>query len=269
MSRELTLNLGLLTVLGGYLFLRRKHKVTSPTRSLSDLSRKRRETVLRQIGNFYELPDYSDLKLLFKEMEGNRGFRTRFYGYLVGNDIYQLLNEEFVDELASLLAHLSRDCESDGPIVEICAGDGKLTYHLREGGLNIVATDDYSDRKIKRDESHVGELDYMRALEKYNPRIVVCSWLPYRSKLGKDVINYPSVKYLVTIGEGHGGTSGDGSIYSIADSLDPVRMRGGLTRRIDRYLSRKRIKKVNRYALCRSDTDIRSPNSLVEVFQKK
>ncbi len=111
--------------------------------------------------------------------------------------IHNMYNAEFVDALASELEKIG-----EFPIVEVCAGSGKLAYHLRERGINVLATDDYSWNQIKRDEKFVEKLSHKEALEKYKPKVVIAAWIHfYDSQIGKDILNYPTVNYFINIGE--------------------------------------------------------------------
>ncbi|MBU90784.1 hypothetical protein CMO94_04530 [Candidatus Woesearchaeota archaeon] len=96
---------------------------------------------------------------------------------------------------------------ADIPMIEICAGRGKLSYQLRKHGIDIVATDNYS-QKMDRDESLVERVESHReALEKYTPRLVVASWIPRNPELGDDVLHFPTVDYFIDIGERRSGST--------------------------------------------------------------
>lgn len=92
-------------------------------------------------------------------------------GWFSWNGINTILTQEFVDELQK---EMQRRRLADIPMIEICAGKGKLSYHLRKLGIDIIATDDYS-QKMERDESLVERLNHEEALEKYKPRLVIAS----------------------------------------------------------------------------------------------
>ena len=124
--------------------------------------------------------------------------------FCMGNEIHEVYNAEFIDALAEEIRRLGN---IKTPIVEVCAGDGKLSYHLRKKGIEVIATDDYSFG-ISNDETLVEKLSSYEALKKYNPEIVIGAWLPYKAvEMGLGVIDFPSVKYFFDIGEGAGGAS--------------------------------------------------------------
>ena len=91
----------------------------------------------------------------------------RVFPFLDENNIFQILNEEFISSLAKFLIKLNGFYKDKSPIVEIGAGNGKLSYHLKKNGVNIIPTDNHS-WKIKTGIA-VENLGHMWALKKYNP----------------------------------------------------------------------------------------------------
>jgi hypothetical protein len=117
--------------------------------------------------------------------------------------IFQFYSKEFIKTLAESIKKL------DGKtIIEIGAGDGLLSYFLQQEGINITPTDDHSRNDIKHPE-RVKKLSHKEALEKYNPEVVVISWEELNYDYSVEVLNHPSVKYLVWIGERGGCTGSD------------------------------------------------------------
>jgi len=117
------------------------------------------------------------------------------------NNIYMIYTKEFIDELARKISLIN-----NSPIIEICAGNGKLSHQLRKRGIDIAATDDYS-WGMHRNETLVERISHRDALQKYNPKIVVASWIPYKSRVGFDVLDFPSTKYFIDIGESMGNST--------------------------------------------------------------
>jgi|TARA_Y100000310_G_C20588586_1_gene766746 hypothetical protein len=125
-------------------------------------------------------------------------------GFFKGKGVNSILTEEFIEELYREMR--SRRL-ADIPMIEICAGRGKLSYQLRKHGIDIVATDNYS-QKMDRDESLVERVESHReALEKYTPRLVVASWIPRNPEIGDDVLHFPTVDYFIDIGERRSGST--------------------------------------------------------------
>lgn len=137
-------------------------------------------------------------------------FRERGY--------WTVLNRDFVDSLYSDIARLGTVAL---PIVEICAGRGRLAYHLRQKGLEVVATDSYSSMHSYRyNEGLVERLDHQEALVKYKPQVVIGSWLPpgppngEGDEIANSVLRFPTVDYLFLIGEGiDGNATGGPTLY--------------------------------------------------------
>ena len=122
-------------------------------------------------------------------------------------EIFQFFSEEFIEHVVESIKKLNAH-----KIIEIGAGDGYLSLFLKERGIDIIATDDYSRPYIDR-QPHVEKLDHKSALEKYNPDLVVISWEEYKGTYSIDVLEYPSVKCLLWIGEEPGGCTGSKELW--------------------------------------------------------
>ncbi len=107
--------------------------------------------------------------------------------------MYQIVHKEMVDAIYELLSMLKTNC-----LVEIAAGNGKLAYWLQQSGLEIIATDNNSMGITKADFVEK-PVDHMKALEKYNPDVVLLCW-PLPNSIALDILDYPSVRYLVHLG---------------------------------------------------------------------
>ena len=119
--------------------------------------------------------------------------------------IYCFYSRAFVKVLAELAA--------DRPILEIAAGDGTLTRFLREQGVNVRATDDYSwSHHVEFDQS-VERMSAAKALRTYAPAVVVCSWPPPDNEFERAVFATPSVDLYVAIVSGTRGNAGAWHAY--------------------------------------------------------
>ena len=98
--------------------------------------------------------------------------RESLNGYLYRNFIHHIYTSEFVDDLAERILTIN----SLKPVVEIGAGNGKLSHLLRDRGVNIKPID------IVSKTDFVEELDGVSAINKYSPNIILTSWLPTRDK---------------------------------------------------------------------------------------
>ena len=93
---------------------------------------------------------------------------------------------EFVDGLSKIIKQLTTE-----KVVEVCAGKGKLSYHLQKQGINITPID-------KEPQSDMVERFYhMLAIEVHKPKLVIGAWLyPEGYKQEHSVWN-DIVKYYV------------------------------------------------------------------------
>jgi hypothetical protein len=124
--------------------------------------------------------------------------------------IYCFYSRELVRGLRELIG-------ARGPCVEIAAGDGTLSRFLRAEGVDVVATDDYSWQKTRREQvGDVVEQDAVAALRSRAPRVVLCSWPPAGNPFEAEVFRTPSVEMYVVIGSRSEFASGDWTAYRAA-----------------------------------------------------
>lgn len=210
------------------------------------------EEVMAKIKDIDRLPTYKETKqlLFFLENMSYRDYiqniQKSWWGFCNEYGVHNVYNIEFMGALAEEIKKLN-----DSPIVEICAGDGKLSHQLRKQGIDIKATDDYSCGNIRYDTNLVERLSHQEALTKYNPRIVIASWVPYQARIGFDVLDFPSVKYFLDIGEDvNGATWMTEEIYDRKDC------------------KRVYLKNVGKYSICRTDYPSGMFHSCVSLFRK-
>jgi len=121
--------------------------------------------------------------------------------------IFQFFSQEFIDFLAESIKRIKAN-----KIVEIGAGDGLLSHFLMEKGIDIHPTDDYSRDDLDHPE-RVEKLGHKQTLEKYSPDLVVINWEEYNAEYSIDVLKYPSVKYVIWIGEYNEGCTGSEKLW--------------------------------------------------------
>jgi len=117
---------------------------------------------------------------------------------------YCLVSKNWISELQPLLKE--KKC------LEIMSGLGMLSKAMQDEGINIIPTD--SKEWICSDLLYwcdVEQIDAVSAIKKYGKNIdfVVCSWIPYNSNAGTEVLEVmrkinPSLQ-LIYIGERGGG----------------------------------------------------------------
>ena len=121
------------------------------------------------------------------------------------NGIYCFFTRETITGLAALM--------KEGSCLEVGAGDGFLAARLREQGVDVRATDNFSwSGKIE----HVGEvenLDAATAVAKYKPSIVLCCWPPAQNKFEQSILEEPSVRRYIVIGSVQKALSGNWPLY--------------------------------------------------------
>lgn len=128
-----------------------------------------------------------------------------------GHPFYELFTVEFINHFAEfLVTEFKRLNITDRPIkiLEVGAGDGKFSYHLnkklRELGIQfeLTATDnkEWVKQGLVTDNPDVENLAHKEALEKYEPDIVLCSWMMPGVDLSADFRECPSVQSYIHIG---------------------------------------------------------------------
>ncbi|MBV1775636.1 hypothetical protein KSF73_07885 [Burkholderiaceae bacterium DAT-1] len=106
--------------------------------------------------------------------------------------IWCFYSRELIAELATLIG--TRSCH------EIAAGDGTLTRFLKDAGINITASDDYSWKSVVSYPEFVSELDAPTALQRFKPEVVICSWPPSGNTFERKVFRSQHVQLYIVIG---------------------------------------------------------------------
>jgi len=112
----------------------------------------------------------------------------------------------------SLIKKLSKIIGSS-KCLEIASGDGTLTSFLKNAGADINATDDYSWKTYIKYPEIVENIDAPKALIKYKPETVICSWPPSNNGFEKFVFTSESVKTYIVIGSEYDFASGNWNDY--------------------------------------------------------
>ncbi len=60
---------------------------------------------------------------------------------------------------------------------------------------------------LSTDPKLVENLSCTSALNKYQPRLVVASWILHNTRTGFDILDFPSVDFFIDIGEVKGGAT--------------------------------------------------------------
>lgn len=198
-----------------------------------------------------DIPSWSELENLlnyYKDTgeEKDTYFAKNWFLFCHKENIFQAFSYEFIEILAKEIKELS----INGKIVELCAGNGKLSYWLKKFDVFSIAVDDYSLNGLKRDSNYVEELTHIEALHKYKPELVIGCWIPYKSKVALDVLDLKCVKYYIDIGEGCGGCTGVDELWNTKD------------------FALKRLKELEKFSLCRADYDLENKHSFTVLFER-
>ncbi len=111
--------------------------------------------------------------------------------------IYQVYNKEFVDTLAARLTATAQEFRKkhgrDPVIVEIAAGDGRLTRALRTRGIAITATDNQTwGAQHTGDVMNKGMITAIRHAD-----IIIGSWVPPALNYINDNFDVPIAQHLI------------------------------------------------------------------------
>lgn len=118
--------------------------------------------------------------------------------------IYCFYSKPLLRELERLIG--------DRPCLEIAAGDGTLSRFLRARGVDITATDDHSWKDVAVADDVVEE-DAVTALERLQPRVVLCSWPPASNAFERHVFTTASVERYIVIASTHEFAAGNWADY--------------------------------------------------------
>lgn len=120
--------------------------------------------------------------------------------------IYCFYSKKLINELYKLIG--STNC------IEVAAGDGTLTKFLNQKGLSCIPTDDYSWESYIQYPEFVQKLNAKKALEKYNPETVICSWAPPGNTFEKYIFQTVSVKLYIVMGSKNSLYTGNHDVYN-------------------------------------------------------
>jgi len=149
---------------------------------------------------FERLPSY---RTVYKYFKYTRPLKTdEYWRFIDDNRVFQFWNQEYTKCLADGI----RDRAGPDFVLEVGAGDGMLSYYLRQYGVNIRATD--SGEYCVKVRAEVEITDAISAIRKHRPRMAVASWLPRGIPLDIQIFN-AKVPIIVLIGEEHGAAGSE------------------------------------------------------------
>ena len=117
--------------------------------------------------------------------------------------IFQFWNREYIECLAGEIKRRV----GFGLVLEVCAGDGMLSYWLRTYDVNAKATDSGAWYNLVKRRVDVEIIDAVPAIRKYKPDMVIASWIPYGENIDIEIFDECSrlrIPYIILIGETDG-----------------------------------------------------------------
>ncbi len=119
--------------------------------------------------------------------------------------IYCFYSRRLIGEISRIIGE--RYC------LEIAAGDGTLTRFLKQEGVHVTATDDYSWQHSVSYPEWVVKKDAKEALSLYSPEIVISSWPPANNGFERHIFKTRSVQLYILITSRHQYAAGNWDAY--------------------------------------------------------
>lgn len=104
---------------------------------------------------------------------------------------YQLLSHNWIDELCKIFTNKS--------LLEICSGNGALSYILRQKKIDIISTDNMDFTKNSKTYfmwTDIIEADAIQSIETYGPisNYILCSFFPNKEIAQKAIIKMKDIQ---------------------------------------------------------------------------
>lgn len=178
------------------------------------------------------------------------------------NPVYEFLNAEFITAFSNYLAQRVKNlgASEDSPvtILEVGAGNGRLSHFIQQrlaamlpGKVKVVATD--SGKWGLKTAFPVEAIGHKEALGKYEPNIVIFSWMPYEKDVTDDFRAAGSVDEYILIGETVGCCGDIWRTWGESWSFDDKDIEGKVAPYIADGFERQNIDEVSVHQICRSD----------------
>ena len=225
------------------------------------------------------LPTHEDIGHAFKSEEI---FSYEWHRFCLDKDnpIFEFLNEEYVNAFSDYLSQRveSLGASEDSPItiLEVGAGNGRLSHFLQQrleakfpGKVKMIATD--SGEWSLKTAFPVETIGHKEALQKYQPKIVVFSWMPYQEDVTDDFRAAESVDEYLLIGETDSGCCGDEwRTWGQSQSIDEE---GEGKEKVAPYIAdgfeRETLEDASAQQVCRTDVPGRYYHSKTTSFRRK
>jgi hypothetical protein len=193
--------------------------------------------------------------------------------------VYEFINEEFLeafcDYLTQRIEELREIKDDFVQIVEIGAGNGRLSHFIRQRlgervleKVKIMAVD--SGTWNIKPSFPVDQVDHKTALEKYKPHIVIFSWMPYKEDFTADFRAFESVEEYLLIGETDEGCCGDewktwGHTWGFGEDQHE----GEVAPYLSEGFARQNLDSISEHQICRTDSPGDYRHSQTVSFRRK
>jgi hypothetical protein len=118
---------------------------------------------------------------------------------------FLVISRELVDALAQVLRRLAEP----GPVLEVCAGDGRLALQLAAAGIRVQATDAQPAAS-----GDVLPLTAAEALRRFQPAVVLGSFVPFDAGVDEAVLRCSSVRHYLILNARIGGAMGSPALWA-------------------------------------------------------
>lgn len=207
------------------------------------------------------LPRHEDIEKAFKD---DSKLYEKWFKFCFNKEkpVFELINREFIEALGDYLIKRAKELSDNSHdetivILEVGAGSGRLTHFLKENiekkatgtKIKFIATDS-GDLGIKSIYPVEDQVKYQDAIKKYDPKIILVSWMPFEEDWTKDFRDSKSVEEYILIGEANGGCCGDKwktwgcQSYFDNDKKSPYEEEGFAKNKLD---------DISRHQICRAD----------------
>ena len=224
-------------------------------------------SMIEKFQDFNYLPTYKEIEDVFR-YQGKKAW----FEYINRDNamVYEFLNKDYINALADYLIEQKKD--NPIHIIEAGAGNGRLTHFLKQRfqnlnqtNIEITAIDSGSWNITPLFE--VEQINLNSALHKYNPDLVLFSWMPYKTDYTQEIRDCTSVQEYILIGESDYGCCGDSWLtWGKQELLDE-------NKKIAPYIKdgfKKQIHKdLEKLQICRTDLPGNFNHSTTVSFKKE
>lgn len=137
--------------------------------------------------------------------------KRRVLPLLQQKGVYCFYSRALVERLAALIGRREA--------LEVAAGDGTLSRFLNQAGAAVRATDDHSWAHAVEYPGAVERLDALAAVEKYQPRVVLCSFPPPGNRFEKALLSRRHLELYLVVTTRHRFAAGDWKAYQASGRL--------------------------------------------------